>query len=344
MNDPGGTAPAARLRTLLDHLWSQLDQEAVRQSDAGMLTAEMWIRTVHGPVRLGRSAEGLRHLLVPIAPEEQLDDDRRSAGVHLCTRSLLLGEALPVRYADLSCRRSDLQAPFTGLVAELCGQIAAEPEGRPVRIARTLNAWRLLFAGTTERWTVPRLGGLFAELVVLEALLDRDPGAIRHWLGPLGCPQDFRGSTSAIEVKATTVADNRVVRIHGADQLETPSGTALVLAWFRVAKSAAAGARSVFDMIEACSSRVADLEELEVRLRALGLPPEGDGTATDTRFVTIEQRWYEVDEQFPRITPGSFLGGVVPVGAMSLEYSIDLDTVPAHANREHVLTELGTDL
>ncbi|WP_165845561.1 PD-(D/E)XK motif protein [Streptacidiphilus pinicola] len=329
---------------MLEQMWMRLDQEAIRQPDARMLSAELQIPTVQGLLRLGRSAEGRRHLLVPIAPEDQLDDDRRSAGVHLVTRSLLLGDELPVRYADLSCRRADLQTTFTSLVAELCVQIAAEPEGRPARIARTLNAWRLLFGGTTERWTLPRLAGLFAELVVLEALLDREPGAIRHWLGPLGCPQDFRGSKSAIEVKATTAADNRVVRIHGADQLETPPGTALFLAWFRVAKSSAPDARSVFDVLEACSPRVEDLEELETRLRALGLPSEGEGPASDIRFVTIEQRWYEVGDQFPRITPGSFLGGVVPVGAMDLEYSIDLDTVPAHADRERVITELGADI
>jgi hypothetical protein len=281
---------------------------------------------------------------VPLAQGDHLEDDRRSGGVHLITRTLLLGDELPVHYADLSCRRSDLNVTFTGLVAELCVQIAAQPEAPPSRISRTLNAWRLLFGGATERWTLPRLAGLFAELVVLERLLDKDPGAVRHWLGPLGCPQDFRGAKHSIEVKGTTSADNRVVRIHGADQLEAPPEGILLLAWFRVAKSPSASARSVFDVLEACSARIDDLEELEVRLRALGLPKEGEGLASEARFVTIEQRWYEVNEHFPKITPGSFLGSVVPTGAMNLEYSIDLDAVPALADRERVLTDLGADL
>lgn len=344
MTERHWSVASLRLRDLLEGLWSLLDRQASGASNRTMATTGLEVSTSHGPLRLGRDNEGLRHLLVPLGPGDRIDDDLRSSGVHLTTRNLTRDEDLPVRYADIACRRGDLNGTFTGLVADLTGLIASKPDRAPALIVRTLHAWRLLFTGDPVRWTTPRLAGLFAELVVLEDLLEVDPRAARAWLGPLGCPQDFRSSHHAVEVKGTAAAEGRVVHIHGADQLEAPAHGTLALAWMRVTESSALHARSVPDMIEACRLRTEDLCAFESRLTALGLPSHDEGSIGRTRFLTTEQRWYEVSGDFPRIVPHSFVDAAVPIGVQSLNYRIDLDTVPHLTERNTVLQRLGADL
>lgn len=333
-----------RLRELLEGLWGRLDQQAATTTGSAMLTARLEVATSRGALQLGRDPEGLRHLLVPLGPGDKVDDDLRSAGVHLTTRMLSRDDELPVRYADIACRRSDLTGTFTGLVADLAGLIAMHPDRAPSLILRTLQEWRLLFGGSSTRWTVPRLAGLFAELVVLEDLLGVDPRAVRTWLGPLGCPQDFRGIRHAVEVKATVSSEGRVVHIHGVDQLETPAQGTLALAWMRCAESAAHGARSVLDVLAACRRKTDDLSALETRMTALGLPHDDAGPIAQTRFLVAEQRWFEVSGDFPRVIPQSFADGATPVGVQNLEYQIDLDSVSHITERELVLERIGADL
>ncbi|MFF4741619.1 PD-(D/E)XK motif protein [Streptomyces sp. NPDC001268] len=344
MNEHRWSVASLRLRELLEGLWDRLDRQASVATGSAMITAGLEAGTPHGALRLGRDADGLRHLLVPIGPGDRVDDDLRSAGVHLTTRTLSSDDELPVRYADIACRRHDLAGTFTGLVADLTGLIAVNPDRAPSLIVRTLQAWRLLLGGTSNRWTLPRLAGLFAELAVLEELLDVDPVSVRAWLGPLGCPQDFRGTHHAIEVKGTVAAEGRIVHIHGADQLEAPEHGTLALAWLRITESTAPGARSILEILAACREKTDDLGALETRLAALGLPEADDGPMGRTRFLVTEHRWYEVAGDFPRVVPQSFVDGAVPTGVHSLEYQIDLDAVPHLTERRVVLERLGADL
>lgn len=344
MNEHRWSVASLRLRELLEGLWDRLDRQASAETESAMITTALEVGTAHGALRLGRHADGLRHLLVPIGPGDRVDDDLRSTGVHLTTRTLSSDDELPVRYADIACRRRDLAGTFTGLVADLTGLIAVNPDHAPSLIVRTLQAWRLLLGSTSNRWTIPRLAGLFAELVVLEDLLDVNPNSVRAWLGPLGCPQDFRGPHHALEVKGTMAAEGHIVHIHGADQLETPENGTLALACLRITESTAPEARSIPEILAACREKTNDLSALETRLAALDLPGGDDGPAGRTRFFSTEHRWYEVAGDFPRVVPQNFIDGSVPTGVRSLEYQIDLDAVSHLTEQEVVLERLGADL
>ncbi|MFE6406557.1 PD-(D/E)XK motif protein [Streptomyces sp. NPDC057837] len=342
MSEHRWSVASLRLRELLEGLWDRLDRQASMEAERVMITTALEVGTAHGALRLGRDADGLRHLLVPIGPDDRVDDDLRSVGVHLTTRTLSSDDELPVRYADIACRRRDLAGTFAGLVADLTGLIAVTPDRAPSLIVRTLHAWRLLLG--SNRWTIPRLAGLFAELVVLENLLVVNPHSVRAWLGPLGCPQDFRGTHHALEVKGTVAAEGRIVHIHGADELEAPENGTLALAWLRITESTAPGARSIPEILAACREKTDDLSALETRLAALVLPEGDEGPVGRTRFLPTEDRWYEVAGDFPRVVPRNFLSRAVPTGVHALEYQIDLDAVSRLIEREVVLERLGADL
>ncbi|MFF1869271.1 PD-(D/E)XK motif protein [Kitasatospora herbaricolor] len=334
---------SAQLRESLDGLWERLDRESGSAATTLMRSAEIAISAPEGAVRVGRDADGRRHLLVPISLGQRLDDDLRSAGVHLTTRVLLVDD-LPIRFADLVCRREHLNGVFSGLAADMCARVAVQPADVPFRIAQTLNSWRLLLGGQAERWTVPRLAGVFAELLVLERMLEIEPASVRAWQGPIGAAQDFRSTRHAIEVKATVSTSGRVVGIHGAEQLERPPNGCLDLAWFRLAVSSASEARSVLDVVEACRRLADRVDLLESRAAAIGLNDCDDPVVAGTRFEPVDERWYDVDESFPRIVPESFRHGAVPLGVLDLEYLVDLDNIPSGSNRNTALDRLAKDL
>ncbi|MEV4425228.1 PD-(D/E)XK motif protein [Streptomyces sp. NPDC049602] len=341
--DPNESAASAQLRRLLEQLWRQLSNESRSSPNTLMLSAELKIDTPHGLLRLGLDSDGRRHLLVPIAPHQRLETDRRSAGVHLTDRVLLVEDA-PVRFADLSCRRPDLTEIFTGLVADVCTRVAAEPDSLPSRLAQTLSSWRLLLSGQPVRWTPQRLAGLFAELTVLERLLRLSPAAVATWLGPTGCAQDFRAQDTCLEVKASLASEGRVIHVHGVDQLEAPERGSLCLSWFRVAESSLRSAQSIADVMESCRSRTDAPAVLDERLRRLGIGPEKPPIISDIQFTITDERWYRVDDAFPKIVPTSFANGTVPAGVSALEYLIDLDTVRAEADGSAVLDDMASRL
>ncbi len=229
----------ARLLSLLDDLWSKLDQAPVpgrwSTTDLDLLLG------ANGPARLAVDADGHRHVLVPrptFAKEGRLV---RTGGVDVTVRHLVGENDAPVVYLDLTCTRPDLQEIFTALAADVCEHLAgatAEPQGV---ILDVLARWRALLEVGADAWTRARCAGLFAELSVVGRLLELDAGAVDWWSGPLGEAHDVRGPGGAIEVKATAGREGRKVRIHGINQLESPVDGPLFLAWMRLVEDADEG-------------------------------------------------------------------------------------------------------
>jgi hypothetical protein len=326
MTDAAPTRVA--LRRTLDRLWDELQARAATHQGSSLLTAELALPAAHGSLRVGLDETGYRHLLVPMGGADgRTIDDRRSAGVHLGTRTLIAGEQ-PVRFADLVCLRRDLHGVFTGLAADVCERIAAAPELSAAGLGRVLDSWRTLFAGG-DGWTASRLAGLYGELVVFEKLLSLDGGATGAWRGPHGAAQDFRAVRHAIEVKTTAVSEGRFVRIHGTDQLETPTGGSLTLVWLRLAARPAPAGRSIAGLLDHCLELADDPASIMAGLDALRFPELSSPLVQNTRFEVLEERWYPVEGQFPRVTPDAFSAGAVPAGVGAVEYLIDLDTVPS---------------
>jgi len=82
VNFANGSETSTEFRTLLETLWRRLDDTA-QDSGMDLSSVELAIETPDGCLRLARDASGLRHLLVPVAHEDAVRDDRRSAGAHL---------------------------------------------------------------------------------------------------------------------------------------------------------------------------------------------------------------------------------------------------------------------
>jgi hypothetical protein len=318
----------ARLLSLLDDLWSQLDAAAVTGS---------WSSTDldlnlgrDGTARLAVDADGRRHVLVPrpdFVKEVRLV---RTGGVEVGVRHLLGENDAPIVYVDVACTRPDLQEVFTGLAADVCEQLAGGTSDSQDVILEVLARWRALLEVGADAWTRERCAGLFAELSVLSRLLDRDVRAVEWWSGPAGEAHDIRGPGGAIEIKATAGREGRKIRIHGADQLEEPPDGPLFLAWVRLVEDAARG-MTMRQIIDHVRGRSADGSAFDRKLAQLGAPPAGTAEFDGNAFLAVEERWHRVEDGFPRIVPATLVGGAVPGGVLDVEYTVDLDTVQAAA-------------
>ncbi|MDG4836940.1 PD-(D/E)XK motif protein [Micromonospora sp. WMMD967] len=316
----------AALRRTLEGLWRDLTERQPTSDDRTLQSIELALPTPAGPLRLASDSYGLPHLLVPVTKGTKDVEDRRSLGVHLTTRTLLTDDEV-VRFLDLECRRTALTGVFTGLVADICMVIAGTESAPEQAVPKALEAWRELLGGRPQ-WTPQQLAGLYGELLVLEHLLAVDPGAADTWTGPTGAAQDFRTHPNAIEVKTTTSAQGRLIRVHGLEQLVRPAAGSLRIVWFRLEAAAPGAADDIPSIVERCLA-AGEPHTILSHLDRLGLPALSSSEIRAASFSLIDQRLFEVDEEFPSITPTKFSSGMVPAGVSGIEYFVDLDTVPS---------------
>ena len=324
---PSGGGQALELRRTLEKLWSESAAHLITTDADALAGAELALYAAGGPLRLAVDSLGHRHLLVPIDSVHDRVSEWRSEGVQL-RMVVKVVDGVPTRFLDLECRRDDLNGVFTGLVADVCVAVAREAQISGHGLVELLESWRELLGGARQVWTVSRLAGLYGELSILEHLLRRDSAAVETWVGPTGAPQDFRRHPNALEVKTTTAATGRSVRIHGTGQLERPGTGELVLIWARFAASPRGAADDIPSVVERCLA-VGGSSLLLGQLDRLGLPPLNSTELRDVSFELVERNMYDVDPDFPRITPDRFADGAVPAGVQAVEYVIDLDTIPS---------------
>jgi len=312
-----------RVQGLLLGLWNQIETPGPASP---LLTTVLELNINREPVRLGRDREGLPHLLVPL--EEKYGRMRMPGGqgLSVVTRDLLVDDH-PSRFLDVGCLRADLTHVFAGLAVDICMRLLEGSESSRAVIT-AVDEWRALVERDSAAWTPSRCAGLFGELIIVDRLMDLNPYALAAWTGPFGAAQDFRTHLRAIEVKTTLSAERRVVRIHGSDQLEEPAGGALHLVWFRLGEPPDGTGATVRSMIARISDRVQDLNLWARCLSTLRLPSKEHPELDKRRFSIIEEKWYAVDDAFPRLVPASFKSCAIPGGVGGVEYLVDLDVVP----------------
>ncbi len=159
---------------------------------------------------------------------------------------------------------------------------------------------------------------VLAELLALETLVIK--GASYEWSGPFGGVVDIKTPATDYEVKSTISRYGTMVNISGQFQLAASSGKPLQLIHFRFEPTDdGLSIDLVCDRLIALGVNAAMLERA---LQRLGM--EAGCSARKEAYNLLEARSYMVDETFPRITPASFIDGVLPAGVVQLEYKVDL--------------------
>ncbi|MFC8489423.1 PD-(D/E)XK motif protein [Streptomyces sp. NPDC057235] len=310
----------ADLRRVLDRHWAELDRTPLGPG-AVLKTSRLPVATEHGSISAATDGNSLRHLLIPLRGRRRIPTGRIGGTLRVTERALEDDETYG-RFADVVCTRRDLDDVFTGLCADVL--VALEADGRqPYRTTlAVVNRWRQLFSGIPRTLTEAQEIGLMGELSVLLRLLDKDPDAVRLWTGPEGGRHDFSDGLQAVEVKSThTTSERRTFEVHGLDQLEAPQDGRLLLAWHRFERTPQG--RTVGELAAEAARSCVDESELWLRLARAGYRRGRTDDEGALRVSLVEERWYEVDGTFPRLTAAS-LKEPVPDGLLDVRYTVDL--------------------
>lgn len=309
------------LRTVIGDHWKVL---GVAPRSATWLTSALPVEAAGAAVLCAVGPDGKRHLLVPVRSNEVVRADTRAAAVHLLPL-ILEADGRSRSYANLVLLRDDLSDIFTGLCSDVIAALAANLADPVIVVTRVLDGWRELFRSGGQLG-IEQLAGLYGELLFLNELLDLDPELIHAWQGPLRASHDFNAGGWAVEVKATAAAEGRSVRIHGLDQLAVPPGGALMVRWMRLDTSNGAGA-SLPELVDSTAGRLGRPRELWQLLARAGYLIADRKKYEGIRFTLVEAANYRITDDFPRIIPDSFAGGL-PAGIATVRYTLDLECAP----------------
>lgn len=189
-----------------------------------------------------------------------------------------------------------------------------------------IRRWKTFLSGRGQHLTIEEVRGLFAEIVFLTELIDREMSsiaAVEAWLGPERSHQDFIFGNTAVEVKSLSGSERNSVRISSEDQLESLND-ALFLRIYRLsALSDVTTARSLNEIVAAVQSSLDEasaLEAFEQKLVAHGYAPLP--AYDEPRFSISDVRSYRVDPDFPRL-----IRSKLPTGIANVAYDIKLESI-----------------
>lgn len=230
----------------------------------------------------------------------------------------------------LRLKRHGLEAVFGRLCQDLL-DAACHVNGEVALAAlfrERLMLWKRLFEhGANGLLEAHQIKGLIAELLTLELLIvrfHRDVGeTVNGWVGPLGADQDFVFSDAVLEVKAIRPGADEI-SISSLDQLSSPLPIKLVVFSMRPAVPGEHGAFSLNEVVARLESLISSIPDALItfkdRLLAAGFVEQ---SYYDTIcFEPIEDKWYVVDESFPRLTVQTVAEGITRV-----EYAISADVI-----------------
>jgi hypothetical protein len=252
---------------------------------------------------------------IPVAEEVAVSE--KFAGARLRTESLVI-QGEPKRLLLLSCKKEELRTEF----ATVCAQFA-DPAEREQLLASPQEWW--------ERWrnllgnsiAVKQPYSVLGEMFMLKFLLSR--GDHPEWTGCNGGVVDIVTNTAKYEVKSTIIRHETEVTISSTFQLSGSDPLHLIFCRFEQVRYGVS-INSLSDQLVALGMSKQGLEQ---GLEKLGF--EEGASAREQTYRLLEMRKYDIDDDFPGITPRSFVGGQLPPGVKHLTYRLDLSNIPSVA-------------
>ncbi len=146
-------------------------------------------------------------------------------------------------------------------------------------------------------------------------------GKEANWDGPNSATYDIELEDAFVEVKSTTSRSKKEVTISSQFQLDPPGKQLdLVLCIF---ESTVMNGMSIDGVVSDLIEMGISSEYINSRLSKKGL--EEGMSARKRMFILHDMLKYRIDNDFPRITPESFVNGVMPLGITKIIYTASLD-------------------
>lgn len=269
-----------------------------------------------------------QHLLLQTESEIEIDPGVTTLAVS--TRPLRIA-GREIRVLDITCLFASLSEVFDHFAAAVIRRIADAAENPTDAVTSVLASWKSFLVPPSGPPGLDKIAATLGELLVVrDAVKNSGLVDIGFWSGPFGQRHDLRGGMTAMEVKTTRAHTGYRVTIHGEDQLFPPENGELYLHFVRL-ESVHAGHLRLTGVVDELLDAGVSAEQLFRALTASGVSAV-DLPATDkTAFDVLERMTLLVDDQTPRIIPGSFSGGHRPQGVVDITYVIDLSRTAERA-------------
>jgi len=280
------------------------------------------VRAPAGPFRLAVGPNGEARLLVPLSLQDRSQALELGPALRIAV-STFTYNGRAARFLDLTCLSTELEGVFADVVDQILARVTAGVD--VIRaVIQTIEDFRaLLIPRSNNEPDRNRIGGLVAELVILNQLLEISNTAWRAWRGPTGDRHDFRVRNDSLEVKASLRAGTSVVTINGLEQLEPPADGTLHL-HHMVLEPVEGGLLTVSALGHQALAKANDQAGLQELLLATGCNDVKDQGWNRFAFRLDGEQLYAVSSEFPRIAPSCFPDGKVPYGVVDATYQIDL--------------------
>jgi hypothetical protein len=309
-------------------VWSRLADEQVQGET---LWARRAAPDVTERIVAALDADGRRHLLILLEPNESEIADSQSRGLEVLTRELTMPGHEAGRYLDITCHDATGHNAFDLIGGELAERLVAGRETAPEVVSRVIAKWRRFWGQLPKQILLrERQCGLFGELWFLSVwLIPRFGGnnAVTRWRGPFGARHDFEWIGRSVEVKATTSTRGRIHHINGLDQLAPPDQGDLF--FFSLQLREEAGATNTLpSLVASCRAQLEHqpntLGLFENALAQAGYSPAHETEYAKLRLRIVEQGLFAVRDNFPRLSLAQFPQGMPP-GIEQIEYDINLE-------------------
>lgn len=296
----------------------------------GLRMRDSDVAAAGGYVSHAVDALGRRHLLIPLAADQQPIADRHSQGISISPRDLEDAKGR-TRYIDVACEEADLRDLFAIFCDDLLDRLEADPAAPAAVCVSVLDRWRDLFNPKPGRLLGEQaLVGLLAELHVLEQIAGRDvSSALRLWTGPDRARADFTGRLAALEVKATTNRERATVAIHGMQQLDQGTLEDIYL-YVEQFERVPVGGDSVPDAVRRLLAGGLSRTEVLSSLSAVGYLESDREAYSLFRFELTATRTFRASTPgFPRLIPSSLVDPSLAARIHEVRYSIDVSDADA---------------
>lgn len=223
------------------------------------------------------------------------------------------------RYLFLSCNALDFKHEFASLCCEFL-EPGPNDQYREELLNNPRNWWRkwikLLGNSITER----NVYCVIAEMTVLDYLFQQDNTV--SWLAAKRGVRDIESDTETFEVKSTIRRTGYEITISSSFQLDNIKPFWIFFCRMEECKNEGF---SIKDMYQQLISHGYDDQKLLNELTVQGL--DLNNHLCNEKYKIIERTKYLVDENFPKITDSSFVGGHRPKGVDKITYTVDLNAI-----------------
>jgi hypothetical protein len=311
------------------------DKDVWKKLESGLpsgekISARLAMPDISRKLYAGLDSFKQRHLLIPLDGNEEEYNDSQSRGLSVITRELIIKGAEKKRYIDIFCQDISGYIIFDAIANEI-----AEKLDRGISkeiIIAVISKWRNFWGKPLqELLSHNELIGIFAELWFLYYwLLPRTNNleAMNRWCGPFLSRHDFEWEGKSVEVKATTNVQSRIHKIHGIEQLSPPEKGELWLFSLRLREEKGAG-NTLPTLIALSREKLKEdpdaLSKFENILVVLGYSSFYDEEYSKLKFRIVDEKLYNVTNEFPRLVTSSFINERIPSGVGAIEYTINLD-------------------